>query len=110
MSPSAQARVVSGRYLSSRPWRTRRRASRRGTRHWAVIQATAVRAPSGAQLPAASKAAAASLTMASRRARSTVERDDRLGVGQGRRVRLSQSFEHLGEVVKYHGRQSSTRV
>jgi hypothetical protein len=41
-----------------------------GSRHRVVIQAPALRAPSGTQFPAASKSAVASVTKVSRRASS----------------------------------------
>jgi hypothetical protein len=68
MSPSLHAREQSGRCRSSRPRCTWRRAWARGRWHIEVNHADALRAPSGTQFPAASKAAVASVTMASRRA------------------------------------------
>ena len=66
MSPLAQARSTSGRAGRARPRRTWRRASAFGIRHRTDSQAEAVRAPSGAQFPARSKAAVARVVSASR--------------------------------------------
>ena len=68
MAPSCQAWAHAGRWRSSLPRRTRRRAALRGTRHLVAIHAEAVLAPSAAHSSPTSKAAIASVTKDSKRA------------------------------------------
>jgi len=39
-----------------------------------------------------------------------MERNDRLRIGQDRRVQLFHTFERLGQVVQFHEPESSTRM
>ena len=70
IAPADQASAQAGSWRSRRPRLTRRRACPFGSRHRVANQAAAVWAPSGAHAPEASKAAAAVVEKASRRASS----------------------------------------